>query len=103
MKGLCVELNGTRKIFGTPSLDGGVLFIISIDKNEKEFKIDARGYDNTNNINYEWISEVANTNTSLKIQFLDSVDVNDFSEPIIKKIVDSKDFLLKIIINFLLF
>lgn len=82
MKGIVVEINGIKTVFGPPTEAGGALLIISIGKDDLNFRIDARSFDHQNDITYDWIKEIANSETSISIQFLESVEEKEFSESI---------------------
>ena len=95
MKGLIVELNGDKKIFGPPSDEGVMTFIISIGKNEKQFRIDAGGYDPKKDIHYDWIKTMLPADASISIKLLESIEQEKFSEPINKRFADSNNLINK--------
>lgn len=95
MKGIIVEINGFKTVFGPPSPDGGATFIISLGKGDQKFRIDASSYDHQNDITYDWIKESVNSESAISIQFLDHAEEKDFSEPINKRYADPQALLNK--------
>ena len=92
MNALKITIDNKEIIYGQPSENGVATLIISIGKDDSEFRIDGRGFDPNKEITYEWIKNNIKDPSKVIIEFLSNVSISEYSDPITQRQSDSQNF-----------